>query len=370
MQDRLRIGFDGRVLYGPQRGMARYTYNLVSTLVRIAPENEYYVYSDRSLVVDFGDHPGVNVRVLPRKRLWSNTVLASAARADGLNVMHFPYNACWARRVCPTVVTLHDVNPLLDHRFGWRNRLIYVIYLLAMTAVARAVITDSHASKSVIGRTCPLLAKRIFVVHLGISEPFRSAATATQATPPRVQQPYLLFVGGCDPNKNLLTLVHALGCSPLGDHSQVRLAVVGPCPDTRYASEVRATVAQLRLTDHIHWLGSVSDEDLMRLYQGAAAFVCPSFREGFGFPVLEAMACGAPVIASKACSLPELVGDAAMLVNPRDIRELARATAQVLTDTPLVERLRSRGRERVRQFAWEETARQTLAIYRGIIQGS
>jgi glycosyltransferase involved in cell wall biosynthesis len=195
------------------------------------------------------------------------------------------------------------------------------------------------------------------------------AADASFAAPvertghPTLGRPYVLAVGTLEPRKNLERLIAAWGRLPPALQDSHTLALVGPrgWDDAPILSAARAAGAQL--------LGGVTDDELRALYAGAAAFVYPSLYEGFGLPVLEAMAAGAPVITSNVSSLPEVAGDAALLVDPRDEAAIAEAIERVVTDPTLADDLRARGRPRAAAFSWARTARETLAVLSGLADG-
>jgi glycosyltransferase involved in cell wall biosynthesis len=174
---------------------------------------------------------------------------------------------------------------------------------------------------------------------------------------------YVLYVGSENPRKNMPRLIAAFARlhETLPD---VRLIKVGSVEHPSLAEQLRRQVQQLGLADAVLFTNPVSDQDLVAFYNLADLFVFPSLYEGFGLPPLEAMACGAPVVCSNAASLPEVVGDAAITVDPYDVDGLAAAMVRVLTDADLRRQLRERGLARARQFTWERTALETIAVYR------
>jgi glycosyltransferase involved in cell wall biosynthesis len=173
-------------------------------------------------------------------------------------------------------------------------------------------------------------------------------------------------VAGADPTKNVETVIEAFGRLPATLRDTHRLVLAG---DVRKRRDLDERVARWGLTRQTVWTGVVSDEQLITLYQHAAAFVFPSRYEGFGLPVLEAMACGCPVISSHAASLPEVVGDAALLVDPEDVQGWVTAIEQVLTDPAVASELRARGLARAAQFSWDRTAREMVAVYEKVVHG-
>jgi alpha-1,3-rhamnosyl/mannosyltransferase len=188
------------------------------------------------------------------------------------------------------------------------------------------------------------------------------ARFSTRVEPARLDKPYVLAAGTLEPRKNLVRLIEAWAALPEAVRSRHVLALVGPT-----GWDVEATLAAARAhSDDVRLLGYVGDDELVALYAGAAAFAYPSLYEGFGLPVLEAMAAGAPVVTSTASSLPEVAGDAALLVDPHDVRALRDALVAVLTDEGRATALRAAGRERAAAFSWERAAVETLAVLRAI----
>jgi glycosyltransferase involved in cell wall biosynthesis len=179
-------------------------------------------------------------------------------------------------------------------------------------------------------------------------------------------RPYVLCVAGADPTKNVETLVEAFARLPLPLRDAHDLVLAG---DFRRRADLQERVRQVGLQKQTVFTGVVSDDRLIRLYQQAVLFVFPSLYEGFGLPVLEAMACGCPVISSNASSLPEVTGDAAVLVNPSDVEDLARQMERALSDSALRRDLRQRGLKQAAQFSWDRTARETVAVYRKAVHG-
>lgn len=264
-----------------------------------------------------------------------------------------------------TVVTVHDVTPM---RFpGYQFGLSQLAWRLAWRGVQRAqhvIVVSSFVAAELEG-CLKLAAPHIFVVPEGVSPHFCPQPAERQAA---VRSRYLLegqrlvlHLGHTHPRKNLPTLLRALA---LLRQQGIAFAFVqiGGRPNESHKKLIR----ELGLEQAVHFVGRVSDMDLVALYSTAAVFVFPSLYEGFGLPVLEAMACGTPVVASNAASLPEVVGEAGLLLDPNSPLALAEAIAQVLDDHALAAELRQRGLERARQSTWEQTARGCLNVYRHI----
>jgi glycosyltransferase involved in cell wall biosynthesis len=212
---------------------------------------------------------------------------------------------------------------------------------------------------------------RVQVIPEGVDARFRPPVNDAwlQAVLARyiIKRPYVLYVGGINARKNIARLFTAYAYLR-ERHPDVALVLGGK--RQWQTDEIDATFRRLNLTDHVHFTGYVDDADLPALYTAAELFVFPSLYEGFGLPPLEAMACGTPVVTSNVSSLPEVVGDAALTVDPYDVGGLALAIERVLTDEKLQMELRRRGIERAAQFTWERAARETLAMYEAVLSGA
>jgi glycosyltransferase involved in cell wall biosynthesis len=180
-----------------------------------------------------------------------------------------------------------------------------------------------------------------------------------------IDRPYLLYVGGINARKNIARLFEAYA-QVRATHPDVILVVAGK--RQWQTGEIDAAFRRFNLEDQVHFTGYVDDRDLPALYSAAELFVFPSLYEGFGLPPLEAMACGTPVVTSNASSLPEVVGDAALTVDPYDVDGLAAAIKHALTDEDLRVELRRRGVARAAQFTWQRAARETLAVYAQVLE--
>ncbi len=268
-----------------------------------------------------------------------------------------------------TVVTVHDVIPWsCPGSSTLADTLIYRHWLPRVLPRVDAVITVSEASKADIVRCLQVAPDKIHVIHQGVGPAYRPApAQAVERIRARYRlpDPYILFVGSADKRKNLAGLLRAVAALKETGRSEW-LAVAGPAK--RDYPELLPLLQELNLEEEVVFLGFVVEADLPALYSGAALFVFPSLYEGFGLPALEAMACGTPVICSNSSSLPEVVGDAAVTVDPRDIGGLARSMQQVLADAGLRHDLRRRGLARAQGFTWARTARETSRLYCLLLQ--
>jgi len=269
------------------------------------------------------------------------------------------------------VATIHDVMPLMfPWAFPFKHRLVSRFALSRVCRQADVVIVPSSATKAELLRYLSVDECKVVVTPWGCEARFQSAGEPTSLALVRrryrLPERYLLFLGTLEPRKNVLTLLQAYAqlCAQQAA-LDVKLVIAGG-HGWGY-KDVKATCEALRLTDRVVFTGFVDEDDLPDLYRGATLFVYPSLYEGFGLPIVEAMACGVPVITSNVASIPEVAGQAAILVEPKQPEALAAAMASVLGDTQLQDTLRQRGLERASQFSWERVARQLLAVYRSLV---
>jgi glycosyltransferase involved in cell wall biosynthesis len=268
-----------------------------------------------------------------------------------------------------SVVTVQDlIHFMVPEAFPAWRRLGAGVVLRRVTATARRLIVSSHSTRrDLIGRL-PGTAGKISVVPFGV-EPdlFREeAGSSASAAVAKALRPYLLCVGNRKPHKNLVAAVEALGRLP-GEYSGVRLVIVGA---TFRGDRVAERATELGIADRVVELGMVSDSLLRSLYHHCEALLFPSFYEGFGLPLLEAMAAGAPVVASNTSSMPEVIGDAGVLLAPSDHQGMADAVGRILADPLRRRELVSRGRERAAAFSWERAAKRVVDILWETAEGS
>jgi glycosyltransferase involved in cell wall biosynthesis len=253
----------------------------------------------------------------------------------------------------PAVVTIHDISFERDRRLmGFRDRFFFRTMVPRSVRRAERVVSVSATTSQDLIERYGVEADKIAVIPNGVDEEFSPDG------PSKDGAPYLLFVGALQARKDPLTAIEALA---LVD-SDLRLVLVGR--DKGAAADARRMATRLGLDGHVELAGHVDKLALAALYRGAEALVFPSRYEGFGLPVLEAMASGTPVVASSAGAIPEIAGDAAVLVDPGDAVALASGIERALADR---ERLVQAGLERAQLYSWTETARRTLAVYRELL---
>ena len=369
----MRIGIDARVLYAPQlKGIGRYLQHLLDHLVLADGGHEYLLFYDEgSAVVDRTPrHPGVKaVPVEARsEELWEQWALPRMARRLDVDLFHSPANTtmCWAP--CPVVVTLHDAD---SHRMAaqWGRRAQWYWNGLQRWAYRRTrrFIAPSAFGKQQLMQCLQIPGQRIRVVPHGIAARYHRTDPATvSAWMARydLHQPYLFTAGARSARKNIPSLLRAFD-QVARQRPGVTLVVSGVAG----VRDVEAVRSQLANRQRIRCVPHLEEPELIAAYSGAEVFVFPSLNETFGFPPLEAMACGAPVVASNATCMPEVLGDAAFLVDCTRPEPLAEAILKVLGDPALQAQLVERGLARARQFRWEQAARETLAVYEEAVGG-
>jgi glycosyltransferase involved in cell wall biosynthesis len=289
--------------------------------------------------------------------------LAGIAARWNADVVHATYFAPYRAR-CPVVVSVHDVSfKRYPEYFSRRDRTLFTLLLRSSLRRSAAILTLSSHARDELQQFYPDVRTPIHVVPAAPSasfQPLTISAAASVLERHRIRPPFLLAVGNVQPRKNLARLVEAFR-DVRGRHPALELVIVGP--DGFRASALNQTIAEHGLSEAIHLVGYVPEADLVALYNAAIALVYPSVYEGFGLPVIEAMACGRPVIAANTSSLPEVAGDAALLVDPFDVSALRAAIERVVTQPGTAEDLGSRGLARAAGFSWQRTASSALTAY-------
>lgn len=349
-------------LFAAQRttGVQRYAREMVRALGRRAGDGIRFL-----LAVPGGVRPPEGVDVVSddafsggasgswRGPVWQQGRLPRLMERTGADLLWSPCNL-GPLTVQRQVVTIHDASVFAGPEwFSWPFRTYYRVLLPQLGRRGAHVVTDSAFSKAELARYGVAAADDISVVYPGVSPDFRPGA----ADGARPRKPYVLTLGSRDPRKNVRTLLEAWGKVPAAAKAgRVLLVAGGEGP--AFASEAVGTVPE-----DVSFTGFVSDEALPALYAGADAFVFPSLYEGFGFPPLEAMACGTPVLSSGSASLPEVCGEAALTCDPRDAGGMAAQLGRMLTDSELRAELRREGIARARRFSWERSAEALLGVF-------
>ena len=373
----LNIAIDARCIQDHFPGIGRYTYNLIQGLAYVSPGQTFVLLHNPALLNT--RHDVGNLTRFPNMRLMEVDVptfclaeqyhLPFTICHPSFTILHSPYYIKPYLLPCSSVVTFYDLIPsLYPAYFSPTQRLIFHIAHALALRTADAAIAISEATRRDLIHYFNVDPDKISTIPLAAGSRFHPQPPEIIVTFRRTHDlpdRYILYFGSNKPHKNLVRLIEAF--SRITDHAftmRHSLVIAGHW-DPRYP-EPRQRAEEIGITDRVVFLGPVPDQDLPALYSGAALFVFPSLYEGFGLPPLEAMACGTPVICSNTSSFPEVVGEAAIMIDPFDVEGLAAAMGHVLGDGDLQAEMREKALKQAAKFSWEETARQTLKVYKAV----
>jgi len=363
----MRVAINVAVVSGQLTGVGYYTLSLVRALARVCDDVEWVL---------LGADPAVdlipvreNIQIVgaeglangARRAAWQQWALPRLAVRAQAQLLHCPDYSRPVYCPIPVVNTIHDLSfysssPafLAPGDRLWKGALAH----LAVKQSARLIAVSEFVRVQILERF-RIEPSRVVTVHeAGAELPDQPRESA--------KEPFLLFVGTLETRKNLITLIDAFISLRASGQIVHRLVLVGK---NGWGSEdIRAAIASSPFRHDIEVRGYASREEVLRLYRSTDLFVYPSLYEGFGLPLLEAMTCGAPVVCSRVASLHEVAGDAAEFFDPRNAQDLAAAIQRVLRSPELQQKLRSKGKERVKQFSWDECARRHCAVFRDVLQ--
>jgi glycosyltransferase involved in cell wall biosynthesis len=369
----MRIGIDARPLSDPPGGITRVVTNIVQKLERIDRENLYFLYSDRNFELPFDNlrwHKRVHTLAsFVPSNLWLQTEARRMVKQDNLDIFWAPAHILPVGLPAKIrkILTVHDlVWKRYPETMEWRNSIVHRLFAERSVREADRITADSVSTKRDLKLLLGVRSTKIEVVHLGVSSHFRphDPAVAAQRIARKfgVSEKYICAVGTVEPRKNLAALVEAIGILKKQGKLTHQLVVAGGKGWGK--SKASEWIRNRELTeDDVRFLGFIPEEDLPLLYSGAAMFVFPSIYEGFGLPLLEAMACGAPVASSNRSSLPEVAGDSGLYFDPASVDEIASTIDRALSEPDLRTELAKQGAERARQFTWEACARIILGVF-------
>lgn len=369
----MRVAIDARKLH--DYGIGTYVRNLVTELARQDDDAEYVLLCNTA---DVDELNAMGRRFQPRvvragnystREQWDVPWALARARVD---LFHAPHYVVSPLTTCRFVVTIHDcIHLRFPQYLPSRGALTYARMMMGFSARrSQRVLTVSQASKDDILHYLQVPASKVEVIYNALDTRLAGEPTADEVAHVRerfqLTAPFVLYTGNIKPHKNVDRLIEAFSQLRGQGFTDTKLLIIGD-EISKYPN-LRRLVHRHQLHQHVRFLGFVPDATLAVLYRLAAVFVFPSLYEGFGLPPLEAMAAGAPVITSNTSSLPEVVGDAAILIDPMDPGAIAQAMARVLTDAPLRADLIRRGRDRVHAFSWERSVARIRAVYGELVR--
>ncbi|MGH9672782.1 MAG: glycosyltransferase family 4 protein [Bryobacteraceae bacterium] len=362
----MRIGVNALYLLpGQVGGTEIYLRSLLAALSQLDNENAYFVYTNRETGVDLAP-PGFAIRpqsvraaARPARIAWEQAILPLAAAGDCLDVLFNPGFTAPLLSPCPSVTVFHD----LQHKrhpehFRWWDLPFWRALLFQSACTSRALIAVSEATRADMLQYYPLPPSRVHTIPHGVDEHFFEL--------PRRPQPYVLCVSTLHPHKNLERLIRAFAVLRR-ERPEYRLVIAGM--RGFFAGRLEALIAPLGLANAVDLTGWIPRDRLYDLYSGASAFVYPSTFEGFGMPVVEALAAGIPTACSAIEPLASAVGGAALLFPPLEEGAIAESLSRLVSDEAVRDRLAAEGPRRARRFSWRAAAESTLRVFREAVAG-
>jgi glycosyltransferase involved in cell wall biosynthesis len=369
----VHIAIDAHSVGAQLAGNETYAVNLIEALAEIDQTNEYTLYVTKRAAVDRFANRWANFRItrtLPHTPLVRIPLTLSAElRKSPVDVLHVQYTAP-PLSPCPIVATIHDLSfEHLPETFNRRSRAQLRMTVRRTARKAAQILTLSEFSRQDIIDTYKIAPERVSVTPPAAPAHFRSTTNATELRRIRVtygiEREYILALGSIQPRKNLVRLINAYSSLAKAGATRLPQLVLAGKRGWLEAETIRAAEKSPASQD-ILFIGYVPEKDLPALYSGALCFAYPSYFEGFGLPVIEAMQCGAPVLAGNCTSLPEVMGDAGVLIDPLDEAAMARALTELIENPDRRQQLRVKGLERARKFSWKTTAQLTLRAYESV----
>ncbi|MFY9552922.1 MAG: glycosyltransferase family 1 protein [Thermoanaerobaculia bacterium] len=372
-----RVGIDARKL--TDFGIGTYVRNLLESIAR-RPEARAYrfrVYvrgQDREAVPALPDNFEIVQEDSAGYSISELTRFAWRLLRDRLDLFHATHYVIPPLARARAVVTIHDIIHVLYPQFLPNRAALLYARVMIRRALKRAdrILTVSYNSKRDLVDYFGIAPARIEVVYNGVADRFRPEVARAErdrvAGKYGLPRPYLLFLGGEKPHKNVRNVLRAFAEARRQRALPHALVLAGPMPNNR--SRVEALISALDLDSRVLRPGVVPDEDLPGLFAGADAFLYPTLYEGFGLPVIEAMACGVPVLTSSTSALQEIAGGYAYLVDPMDVDAIARGIVDLATDPKRRLEFADLGKRRARDFSWDRAAEETLRIYAEALSGS
>lgn len=380
----MKIGLSGYYLLNPTSGYGRSISNLLPSLARVDKDNHYITFVPKKIEAKMPAN--FEIEIIPEninflgpsfaRFWWDHFQLPRAAFKAGVDLLHYPYPTLpGTKRKLPMVVSINNIIywKFKEYRKGLWVKIRQFFKKLSFKKGAK-IIVPSIATKIDIINTFHITNEKIAILPYGKSKLFKKGVSGSQIEAVRkrynIKGPFIFYTGSFDFRKNLKRLIRAFAAVSK-KRPELNLIIAGGIATTISPfifsfDEMALYASNYGISDKVHFIRLVPNEDLLVLYNLASAFVYPSLYEGFATAVIEAMACGCPVIASNTSCLPEIIGDAGILVDPYNEAELARSIEMIVSNSNLRRSLISRGIRQAENFSWEKTAKETLKIYQEV----
>ncbi len=363
----MHIGIDARLVYHTRAGIGEYTLRLTQALAELYPDQRFTLLQDARAGQAFvkADNVAIARTRVPSHHRAEQLLLPWVVRALGVDVFHSPDFIPPFRARGRSVITIHDLAFLIYPHFLTKDAARYYGQIDRAVRHADQIIAVSQSTKNDLVRMLGAPEDKITVIYEAADPVFRPLDRIASWRHVHeiydLPEDYILFVSTIEPRKNIGALLRAYR-RLRDDYRLTPDLALGGSPGW-LSDDIYNLVDKLDLRPYCHFLGRVAAHDLVHLYNAARVLVHPAFYEGFGLTPLEAMACGTPVIVSNVSSLPEVVGDAALLIDPEHDEEITVALWRILSDDGLFESLRAKGLQRAAAFSWHRAAEQTMAVY-------
>lgn len=362
----MHVLIDARMVTAKNYGIGRYVYNLIEKLIEIDKSNQYALIINDDYLLELTRNAD-NFALIKAKASWLS--LAEQIEIPRIinNVKPDLYHAAsWSvpfSQTCPVVATIYDlIHMIFPEHYSFVHRIYYNIFLPLVIKKVKRIITISESSRRDINKYFGYPMERIDIAFPAVAEQFTPIKDKQLISDFRskrgLNKKIILYVGNRKKHKNIEGLVGAYALLSDEIRSQYEIVMPGDMDN-----ELKEMADQLDIRQNIHCLTNVSDAELPLLYNSADIFVFPTLYEGFGMPPLEAMACGIPVITSNVASIPEVVGDAAIMVDPKNVKSLTDALIKLIENDKLRQEMKEKGLARARHFTWEDCAKRTLKTY-------
>ncbi len=362
----MKIGIDIQASKGRMTGLGVYTKNLLKALLNERPNGQEFIAFSKDQEGDWNTF---------QRLLWENADLPKQVKRHQVDILHIPAFSPPCVKPCRVVVTVHDlIGMIFSNQLGWPSRFYWGKWLPFVVKRADAIIADSESTRNDLQKYLQIPASKIRVIYPSGHEGFSPLSSSKDQEKIRkrlgIREKYFLCVGTLEPRKNFIRIAQAFSrFIESKKDTRYQLVVVG-LTDFAHGKFLKRVLQNCSsLADSLILAGFQSHEDLNLLYSGAEGFLFPSLYEGFGIPVLEAMASGTPVLTSRTSSLPEVAGEAAHYVDPNNLEEISEGIRSLAEDPGLRNKLIEKGFERIKRFSWRDTALKTIEVYDGLQKG-